>query len=172
VPTLFIGSVGVYDIEHHYTYEWWRGVSELSTMKQAFKGREHFAQYSPQLIFPELRDLRACTWLQSTLDGVPENERRRFGEVQRRLGSVALEGDVISQRVGYQTPRGAGHGDMVGAIQARLPAFVLLTSGHDQTVPWHTTVAFHKCALSFCIFGLVYCSVSSWFTRGKDVLCG
>jgi hypothetical protein len=56
VPALFIGSVGVYDIEHHYTYEWWRGVSELSTMKQAFKGRQHFAQYSPQLIFPELRD--------------------------------------------------------------------------------------------------------------------
>jgi hypothetical protein len=112
--------------------------------------------------------LRTCARLQFTLDGVPENERRRFGEVQRRLDSVALEGDVISQRVGYQTPPGAGHGDLVGAIQARLPAFVLLTSGHDQTVPWHTTVAFHKWALSACLVSCIdQTNFPSWFKRGN-----
>lgn len=54
LPVLFIGSVGVYDIDHHYTYEWWRGVSELSTMKQAFQGAQHFAAYSPSRILPDL----------------------------------------------------------------------------------------------------------------------
>lgn len=51
---LFIGSVGVYDIDHHYTYEWWRGVSELSTMKQAFQGAQHFATFSPSRTLPDL----------------------------------------------------------------------------------------------------------------------
>jgi acetyl esterase/lipase len=50
----FVGLSGVYDIAVHYEFESARNVHEISPMKPALKGLNHFGAYSPTLLVEKL----------------------------------------------------------------------------------------------------------------------
>lgn len=134
LPVVFIGSCGVYNISHHYNYEAWRGVSELSTMKPAMGGPDSFDDQSPSTILDR--------------EGLPQRKRSSRGDppatikttlnLTSAMDRVHLDGDRAARRAGFDAS--------MPSEENSLPLCVLLTSGRDATVPWHTTAEFF-CAL-------------------------
>mmetsp|Transcript_10107 Transcript_10107/g.30884 ORF Transcript_10107/g.30884 Transcript_10107/m.30884 type:complete len:449 (+) Transcript_10107:92-1438(+) len=124
-PHLFVGSCGVYNIKSHYEYEAWRGVSELSTMKPAMGGAEHFDRFSPTFA------------LASEENNFPAERKSIISKdenLRAQVEKLDLAGEKWARRAGF--PPHLPHNTTV-------PMCALLTSGKDSTVPWHSTAEFY-----------------------------
>ncbi|KAA8497152.1 putative isoprenylcysteine alpha-carbonyl methylesterase ICME [Porphyridium purpureum] len=125
-------AAGVYDIEHHYQYEAWRGVSEISTMKPAMGGPGNFDLLSPTHL--------ARVLTRDALSNVLLPSQRSFAE------PLQLHGDTIASVL-------VGAHEHLDSEQRRpchdenssrsFPPLYLMTSGADSTVPFHASVAFY-----------------------------
>lgn len=115
MPKQFVAITGVYDIAKHYVYERERGVHELSTMKRAMGGFEHFAAMSPAVILGQaLQQQRQQqeAALKQPPPNVGQQHEERQGKQQQQLqpeppacgfySSFQLSGEAIAHRIGRQ----------------------------------------------------------------------
>ena len=95
-PDCFIGISGPYDITAHYAYEKYRGVAELSPMRDAMGGPDGFASNSPMMRIPDHNNASLESSASGRLivprtflfdseddDVVKAEQSRRFGELLR-----------------------------------------------------------------------------------------
>lgn len=152
MPARFIGISGVYDVAQHYSYEEQRGVHEISSMKRAMGGLQHFGALSPSVIIGA-----AIHTVGSAADPAPAAGRKQPDENNCSTSGIlssdaaALHGSRIAAKVGFG--RGAGPHQALGydlqslrnssswfdfplEAAAHLPPSVLMSSCSDMTVPW------------------------------------
>jgi acetyl esterase/lipase len=91
----FVGFSGVYDIGEHYKFEAGRGVEEVSPMKPAAGGIDHFDEHSPTLLVPALdeeaiRRMPPMLLLHGDADAtVPLSSAECFHQALKAAGAVA-----------------------------------------------------------------------------------